>query len=529
MRTSACSMFLVVIPFSTASILHAQATTRVSVDSSGAQGDGGSYSLWLAISSDGRFVAFASDSTNLVPGDTNAQYDVFVRDRLAGTTERVSVDSSGAEANGGSGDDGLAISGDGRFVAFTSRAGNLVPSDTNGFMDVFVRDRLNATTELVSVDSGGVQGDDISHNPSISADGRFVVFTSPATNLVAGDTNGWTDVFVHDRSTGTTERVNVDSAGNQANRWSDRASITADGRFVAFESFANNLILNDTNTANDVFVRDRQGATTSRVSVDSAGKQALSYSYLPTISADGRFVAFASHAANLVSGDTNKSEDEFVHDCQTGTTERVSVDSSGAQGNRDSGYGSLASVSQDGRYVAFVSVATNLVTGDTNAFDDVFVRDRQLGLTRRVSVDSSGAQANDFSESAVLAADGRFVAFHSLASNLVANDTSGIDTFVNGANLTLEIDPSSAPVGATITFGAWTGASVGTVLLVVTDVNGAAMFLPAVLSAFDAAGAWTWAATVPPGLSGSTVTFEVFGIVPTGKVDVSNSIAVAFN
>jgi hypothetical protein len=235
----------------------AQVTQRVSVDSSCAQANNVSGIYRVSVSAHGRYVAFASQATNLVPGDTNGFGDVFVRDRLSGTTERVSLDSGGAQGNSASYDP--SISADGRFVAFVSDAINLVPGDTNGKPDIFVRDRQSGRTERISVNSAGAQGDDQSAIPSISADGRFVAFASQATNLVPGDTNGLMDVFVHDRLSGLTERVSVDSFGAQGNGISALfgLSISADGRFVAFESYASNLVHGDTNGYEDVFVHDR--------------------------------------------------------------------------------------------------------------------------------------------------------------------------------------------------------------------------------------------------------------------------------
>jgi Tol biopolymer transport system component len=281
----------------------------------------------------------------------------------------VSVRSNGDQANGAS--SSPSISADGRYVVFTSDATNLVPGDTNGVGGVFVRDRSTGTTSMVSLRSDGDQSNAGGYDPSISADGRYVVFTSLATNLVPGDTNGKADVFVHDRSTGTTSRVSVRSNGDQANnRRSDEPSISADGRYVAFVSGAANLVRGDTNGKADVFVHDRQTGTTSRVSVRSNGDQVNWPSLDPSISAHGRYVAFRSGAANLVPGDTNGKADVFVHDRQTGTTRRVSVRSNGDQAN---GYSHAPSISADGRYVAFHSYATNLVSSDTNGMPDVFV------------------------------------------------------------------------------------------------------------------------------------------------------------
>jgi Tol biopolymer transport system component len=411
-----------------ASATSPSATERVSVDSVGAEGNGSSGGP--SISADGRYVAFVSSATNLVPGDTNGVFDVFVHDRVTGTSERVSVDSVGVQANNQS--SMPSISGDGRYVAFNSSATNLVPGDTNGVDDVFVHDRVTGATERVSVDTAGLQANaqDYAYNyaPSISADGRYVAFESYASNLVPGDTNGIWDIFVHDRVTAATERVSVDSPGAQGNGNSYGPSISADGRYVVFESSASNLVPGDTNGAADVFVRDRATGATGRVSVDSAGAQGNYWSSLPSISADGRYVTFDSSATNLVPGDTNSTLDVFVHDRVTGATERESVDSAMAQGN---GYSDDPAISADGRYVAFHSWATNLVPGDTNATWDIFVHDRVAGTTQRVSADSADGQGNRDSYNPSISDDGRSVAFESNASNLVPGDTNGfVDAFV---------------------------------------------------------------------------------------------------
>src|SRR6266567_3491186 len=247
----------------------AQTTVRVSVASDGTEGN--DVSMGSALSADGRFVAFDSAATDLVAGDTNRVSDVFVHDRQTGTTERVSVASDGAQGNGSSGLLSFAfppaLSADGRFVAFVSFATNLVASDTNGATDVFVHDRQTGITERVSVASDGTEGNAASAGAALSADGRFVAFHSTATNLVAGDTNGKTDVFIHDRQTGITERVSVASGGTEGNGFSAEPALSADGRFVAFHNTATNLVAGDTNGKTDVFVHDRQTGTTERVSV----------------------------------------------------------------------------------------------------------------------------------------------------------------------------------------------------------------------------------------------------------------------
>jgi Tol biopolymer transport system component len=189
------------------------------------------------------------------------------------------------------------------------------------------------TTERVSLGPNGVQGNEISFEAALSADGRFVAFKSRASNLVVGDTNDQDDVFVHDRRTGTTERVSVGPNGVQGNGDNDEPALSADGRFVAFTSDASNLVPGDTNGSPDVFVRDRRTGTTERMSVRRDGVQVRGFSYNPALSADGRFVAFVSSAHTLVPGDTNDEGDVFVRDRRTGATERVSLGPNGVQGN----------------------------------------------------------------------------------------------------------------------------------------------------------------------------------------------------
>jgi Tol biopolymer transport system component len=412
---------------------------------------GNSQSGSATLSDDGRYVAFESHSSNLVPGDANGVTDVFCRDRLTGMTEQVSVGPGGVPGNSLS--QGASLSADGRFVAFWSLASNLVLGDTNSTSDVFVRDRVNGSTERVSVDSAGVQATDQSLFPSISADGRYVAFMSSADNLVPGDTNGADDIFVHDRLSGMTERVSVDSAGVQSNDFSDTSSISADGRFVAFSSLGSNLDPADLNNDFDAFVHDRQSGMTEQVSVDSAGLGANSFAADPAISDDGRFVLFQSSADNLVPGDTNGTMDTFLRDRQAGTTERVSIGPGGLEGNFGGGRGSI---SADGRYVGYPSFSSNLVPGDTNGLTDVFVRDLQAGTTTRVSVSSGGGQGNgasfEVSTLGAISSDGSVVAFTSSATNLVGGDTNASpDVFVRdelgGPSFTFLCEPGVAGVG----------------------------------------------------------------------------------
>jgi len=410
-----------------------QTTTRASVDWLGLQGSSDSYRP--AISADGRRVAFESITPTFVLGDTNGWRDIFVRDRETGATVRASVHTSGLQANGHCSN--AAISADGRMVAFESIASSLVTGDTNGFRDVFVRDLQAGVTVRVSVDSAAVEGDGNSSFPSISASGRFVAFESLA-GLVPGDTPGTVDIFVHDRDpdangvfdegNGTTVRASVDSAGVAANGLVFDPSISADGRFVAFASQATNLVAGDTNGVGDVFVHDTLTGATIRASVDSAGNEGNGHSTYVSLSADGSTVAFESMATNLAGSDANGASDIFVRRLVAGETACVSADIHGIQGE---GTSRAPSLSADGRRVAFYSFADSLVPGDTNGWRDVFVHDLDAKTTTRASVDDEGVQENGAAFAPVLSGDGYLVAFESQASNLVDNDTNAaVDVFV---------------------------------------------------------------------------------------------------
>ena len=398
---------------------------RVSVASGGGQANGDSDEP--AISSDGFIVAFMSDATNLVAGDTNGVRDVFVHDRSTGLTERVSIASGGAE-----GDDEaftLSLSSDGDFVAFGSFATNLVAGDTNTAIDVFVHDRNTDTTERVSIASDTTQADADSFSPAISSDGQFVAFQSDATNLVLNDTNSNSDIFVHDRQTDSTERISVATGGAQGNGDSFFPAISADGRYVAFSSEASNLVAGDTNNKADIFVHDRQNDTTELIvgpAEFTSGSDIITVA--PVISPDNAFVGLRSLADDLVPADTNNSFDAFLVNRTTSIIERTSVSSSEVEGNADS---SKPSISSDNRFVVFSSIATNLVSTDFNGSEDVFVRDRNADQTRRVSLAFDGDEADNNCFAAVISADGEFLAFTSFATNLVANDTNGdLDVFV---------------------------------------------------------------------------------------------------
>lgn len=408
----------------------AQTTERVSVSSAGAQGDGPSQ-LRGALSPDGRFVAFTSEATNLVAGDTNGVADVFVRDRVAGTTTRVSVTSTGAQANGASGSPG--ISADGRFVVFESTATNLVASDTNFVADVFVHDRATATTSRVSVSSTGAQGDGGGTSPAISADGEWIAFVSVSSTLVPLANNFVPHVFLRHRPTGTTTLVSVSSTGGLENGSSDGPTLSADGRFIAFNSNSGNLVGASGVQFKQVFVRDRILGTTTLASPAIGGGFGNDASDAASISANGRVVAFHSNANDLVVGDTNFLTDVFVRDLDSGVTERVNLSSLGAVANAGCNVsGQPTAVSADGRYVVFVSWANNLVPG-VSGWQSVYVRDRATGTTTSASWATPTGLANNATQLPMISSDGRFVLFQSMASNLVAGDTNAtLDVFVRG-------------------------------------------------------------------------------------------------
>ena len=390
-------------------------------------------------------MAYESSRATFTPPLITLNLGISVYDFVTQKSTLVSINSNGEEGNNG-GSHSPAISADGRFVAFASQSTNLSTADSNGITDdIFVHDRVSGQTSLVSVRSNGEQGNSISKTPAISADGRFVAFVSLSDNLVAGDNNQLNDVFVHDRLTKQTVRINLGLGGIEANSYSQAVAISYDGRFVAFESNASNLVAGDNNGKVDIFVHDRLTQKTILISTDSNGVQGNGGSFNPAINARGRFVTFFSTATNLVPGDSNGVGDVFIHDRLTGQASLVSVSSKGVQGNGHSGgeietgaTGVLGAsvISAGGRFVAFTSDASNLVDGDTNIVADVFLHDRLTKKTSRVSIASNGQEGSGLSFSPALSANGRVVAFQSAAINLVSgDDNSQQDLFIRDTKL----------------------------------------------------------------------------------------------
>lgn len=415
----------------------ANATTRASIGIGGVAPNGDSTGIdGVSISRDGHEVAFESTASNLVPNDTNGVADAFVRDLVNGVTTRVSVNDNGGNANAGS--SSARLSGDGRFVAFTSAASNLVLDDGNGQPDVFVRDLATGATVRASVaDTGGdpnasTDPDSWSRRPSISADGHLVAFESHAANLMpVGGTDSASDIFVRDLVAGTTTQVSVNTAAVEPDGYSTVPAISGNGRYVVFASEADDLVANDLNNVQDIFRRDLTAATTIRVSVDTTGADPDKLSTTPSVSDTGNVIVFRSPATDLVAADTNAVADVFARNVTAGTTTRVSVDTTGADADAPS---YTPAVSADGKTVAFVSNADDLVAGDGTlgaTGRDVFLRDLAAGTTLRLSVSSSGGDPNERSLNPAVSATGRVVAFASAGSNLVASDGNAfVDVFV---------------------------------------------------------------------------------------------------
>ena len=399
---------------------------RISLTNLGNEQD--SESRIVDISEDGVWVTFHSEASNLFDGSpTVSVVGVYLYNTQTGNLILASKDTDDSPPNDNS--DKPSISADGRYIAFESSASDLVADDLNTASDIFVYDKFSDTVEIVSLTSGGLQADGNSTYPLISSDGRYVVFSSLATNLVAGDTNGESDIFMYDRQNDTIERISVSSAEAEANGGSTIASISDDNNFVVFDSNATNLVAGDTNNKTDIFIRNITAGTTERISVSSAEAEGNNNSqlsaYLNNISEDGNLIVFSSTATNLVSGDTNVALDVFIRNITAGTTERLSINESDVEGN---GASNEAQISSTGRYVSFMSSATNLVSdADTNGGVDIFILDRDTDNLERVDVGLSGAQISNAGFYMMrFTSDLEYLLFASEASNIVNSDTNGV-------------------------------------------------------------------------------------------------------
>jgi Tol biopolymer transport system component len=350
-------------------------------------------------------------------------------------TTLVSVSSSGEAANDASGNP--ALSGDGRFVAFASFATNLDPSAPGG---LFVRDLKTGTTQLVAPASRGVQP----IQPSFSANGRFVAYAEP-------DSFGDGNIYLYDSKSGKTSVVTIGRNGKPAGGRSQNPSVSANGRYVAFSSDSKQLTRPQPVAPRNEFVRDMKTGKTQQVNVTSNGKPGNGYCHHPSISGDGRYVAYETQATNIVKG--ARGYNVYVRDLKRQRTIFASVSSSGKRANKGS---HRAAISGDGRYVAFVSKATNLVKHDKNHWADIFVRDLRKGKTKLVSVSSSGRQADHPSNAPAISNHGGFITFESSAKNLVPGGSDGkLHVFFRDehSGKTVQVDVSSSGKSANVGVG----------------------------------------------------------------------------
>ena len=387
----------------------------ISCTASGAQGNADSYAF--AISPDGRYAAFTSPSTNLLPVLTSKQ-QAFRKDLQTSAVKLVSCDSSGIEGDGST--FYPSISADGRYVAFSSTSTNLIGVVTSN-SQVFRKDLQTNQVALCSSNNSSNQGNDASRNTSISSDGRYVTFESEATNLGPATTPSRTNVFRKDLQTGEVKLVSSSASGTEGDQPSKDPSISSNGRYVTFESDANNLVTGGT-SGTQVFRKDLQTGEVKLCSVSSSGAQGDGASTEPSMSSEGRYVAFGSNATNLVPG--TGGNQVFRKDLKTGEVVTCSENASGAQGD---GYSGSAAISPDGRFVAFGSGATNLVAG--TSYYQVFRKDLRTGTVVLVSCDASGVQGDESSSGPSTVSDGKYVAFRSDAGNLIPGGTSGRQIF----------------------------------------------------------------------------------------------------
>jgi hypothetical protein len=381
----------------------------------------------LAMNDDGTKFTLGSPADNLGESpDDNGLNDVFLRDLTTGRTIRISQKPLGGDANASSGN--AVISGDGLFVAFTTIASNLFLNDQNSAQDVVVYDVAAAKIRNVSIDSNGAQANADSSGAGISRDGGVVVFTSNATNLVANDTNGVSDVFLRDRNAGTTVRVSVAADGTQANSDSNGATVSADGRYVAFSSRASNLGAGRGSGYFDVFLKDMATGAVEMMNIAADGSYPQGGdSGQARVSADGSVVTFVSEAY-LVSGDLPHTREVYVHDRVTNQTELASISLTGGFPDQEC---SNPWLSSDGRFVTYVSNASNLVAG-TNGTWQIFVRDRLLGVTMLAVYDRDQQVEVDGFVTHCASPDGSLLAFISPANDLTFDDTLpySVDAFV---------------------------------------------------------------------------------------------------
>lgn len=424
----ALAIALLVSPPVSANYISTTTLITAGTDNKGANGDLGISGAKKTISANGNIVAFSSQASNLVPGDTNSTSDIFVFNRTTKQTELISKGLNGQSANSWSRTP--SMSADGRYIAYITTASNIMegvacPGSDPMCANIIVHDRTTRTNKLANRNTLGLrvgvslENVDGAIGPVISADGQFVAFRSSSRIISPLDTNTVADIFVRNLQANVTRVASVDNAGYTGNQRSNAFSISGDGRYVVFGTDSA-LVPEDTNSFEDIYLRDLQMGTTKLISTAKNGGPITSFATTdrPDISNDGRYVVFQSNASEIVAGDDNNRLDVFLHDTQTNTTQRISVTTSGAGGNDNSGQ---PAISGNGRYVVFTSSASNFVFGDANDTFDVFVHYRDYGLTRRVSLAShAGAGGNGPSVDPAISNDGKIITFKSNANNLSA-------------------------------------------------------------------------------------------------------------
>jgi len=503
---------------------------RINLSTAGVQADDWSHSP--VVSDDGRYLAFYSSATNLVLGDTNGIGDIFHHDRVTGITTRCSVSSSGIQADKASG--GAAISWDGRYVAFATVSDLFDPLDQNGTTDVYLHDTVTQTTELVSIGHFGNQGNDYSNDPALNFDGSIVVFSSSASNLVTFDLNNEQDIFLRDRNLGKTKGISRTVLDTQTDAWSNGPSVSSDGRYVAYSTSASNIGLGDTTSDADTYVYDTLLNVTVLATVKEDGSQIPSDCGSAPISADGGFIAFQSSGFQVTADDTNSTDDVFVRDLALGTTELASQASDGTQTWFHNNF--KTSISEDGRYISWWTRSSVYLSGDTNGMVDVYVRDRQAGVTELVSSQSSGAMGNGESNGGDMSPDGRFIVYVSTSTDLVQGDTNGLhDIFLVDRHLgTLALDVVGNQAGQLAQFVLTGGTPSAPAVIgwnlgkqdITGSVNGLISLGPGFLVFIvnlDIAGNRSFPITIPPSFVGQEIWLQSIDVT-TGLL--SNSFRV---
>lgn len=331
------------------------------------------FGLRATLSADGTLICYESQASTLMEGDTNGVADIYVDDLVTGVRRRVSLATSGAEPDAAC--TNPIISGDGRFVFFQSMATNLAENIPEGTWQIYVHEIETGRTDLLTRGYDGLPGNANSFDPYPSKDGMTVGFESRATNLHPDDTNDFFDVYAADRRAGEMRWISRGPGGIPPNDESFYARPTADGAEIVFNSEAWNLVPGDNNFATDVFIYDMGSGDIERINITEFGIESNGVSFWGHLSGDGRYCVFSSGGFTLVPDDTNFSFDVFVKDRQTGVVRRVSVASDGTEAELGSGVSNPPMFSDDGRFILFESAANNLIPNDGNIWVDIFIVD----------------------------------------------------------------------------------------------------------------------------------------------------------